>query len=78
MTIRVQTSARLDTNLQFPTDSHTGKDVEQERHSSIASGNANLYSHYGNQYGSFSENWDSTYLKTQLYYSWAEYIYSKR
>ena len=30
----------------------------------IAGENANLYNHSGNQYGSFSENWKSTYLRT--------------
>ena len=47
------------------------KNVEQGEHSSSASGNANLYSHFGIQYGSFSENWESTYLKIQQYYFWA-------
>ena len=31
-----------------------GEDVAQREHSSIAGGSANLYSHFGNQYGSFS------------------------
>ena len=39
-------------------------------HSSIAGGSTNLYSHFGNQYNSSSENWESTYPKTQLYHSW--------
>ena len=26
---------------------------------------------FGNQYGGFSENWESIYLKTQQYHSWA-------
>ena len=30
-----------------------------------------LYNHYGNQYGSSSKNWESIYLKTLLYHSWA-------
>ena len=29
---------------------------EQGEHSSIANGSAKLYSHFGNQYGSFSES----------------------
>ncbi|KAL6041517.1 hypothetical protein STEG23_029405, partial [Scotinomys teguina] len=33
-----------------------GVDVEQGEHFSTADGIANLYSHFGNQYGSFSEN----------------------
>ena len=37
---------------------HAGEDGEQWGHSSIAGGRANLYSHFGNQFGSFSENWE--------------------
>ena len=35
-----------------------GKDIEKEEHSSssIAGGNADLYSHYGDYYSSFLEN----------------------
>jgi hypothetical protein len=33
-----------------------GKDVEQGEHSSIAGGIANLYNHFGNQFGDFSKN----------------------
>jgi hypothetical protein len=40
----------------------------KREHSSIAGGSANLY-HSGNQFGSFSENWEYVYLKTQLYHS---------
>ena len=47
---------------------HTGEDVEQGEHFSVAGGNTHLYSHFRNQYGSFSENWESIYLKTQLYH----------
>jgi hypothetical protein len=36
---------------------HDNKEVVQGEHSSIAGGNANLYNHYGNQYGGFSERW---------------------
>ena len=50
---------------------HTEEDVEQGKHSSTASGSANLYNHFGHQYGSFLENWEFIYLKTQLYHSWA-------
>jgi hypothetical protein len=49
---------------------HAGKAVEQI-HSSIAGGNANVYSHSGNQYCGSSDNWESIYLKTQLSHSWA-------
>lgn len=35
-----------------------GEDVEQGGRSSIAGGNANLNNHFGNQFGSFSENWE--------------------
>jgi hypothetical protein len=38
-------------------------------HSSIAGGSANLYSHYGNQYGNSLERWELTYFKIQLYHS---------
>jgi len=44
-----------------------GEDVEQGELSSIAGGSANLHNHLENQYGSFSENWESLYLKTQPY-----------
>ena len=48
-----------------------GEDVEKGEHSPIAGGgNANLYNHFGNQYGGFSENWESTYLGIQQYHSW--------
>jgi hypothetical protein len=33
-----------------------GEDVEKEEHSSIAGGIASCYNHFGNQFGSFSEN----------------------
>jgi hypothetical protein len=36
---------------------------------------ANLYNHFGNQFGGFSENWEQCYLKTQLYHSW---IYTQK
>jgi hypothetical protein len=35
---------------------HAGKDVEQRKHPSIAGGSANLYSHFRNQFSSFSKN----------------------
>jgi len=35
-------------------------------YSSTAGGSANLYSHFGNQYGCFSENWGWNYLNTQI------------
>lgn len=41
-----------------------GEDVEQGWHSSIAAESANLDSHFGSQYDSFSENWESVYLNT--------------
>ncbi|KAL6094014.1 hypothetical protein STEG23_029384 [Scotinomys teguina] len=50
---------------------YVGEDAEQGVHSSTISGSANWYSHFGNQYGGFSENWESVYLKAQLYHSWA-------
>jgi hypothetical protein len=33
------------------------KDVEKEKHSSIAGGIVSWYNHSGNQFGSSSENW---------------------
>jgi hypothetical protein len=42
-------------------------DMEQGEYFSIVGGSANLYSHFRNQYGSFSENWESIYSKIQLY-----------
>ena len=50
---------------------YAGEDVELGKHSSIDGGNTNLYNRFGNQYGGLSENWESTYLKTQKYHSWA-------
>ena len=47
---------------------HAGEDVEKGEHSSIAGASANWYSRFGNQYGEFSENWDSIDLKTQQYH----------
>jgi len=43
---------------------HAGKHVEEGEHSSIAGMNVNLHSHFGNQYGGFSENWKLFYVKT--------------
>ena len=37
---------------------HASKDVEQEEHFFIAGESTNLYIHFGNEYGGFSENWD--------------------
>ena len=39
-------------------------------HSSIVGGKENLYNHSRNQYGSFSENWETNYLRIQQYHSW--------
>ena len=44
---------------------HACEDVEQGENSSIAGESINLYNHYGNQFGCFSENWEQFYLKTQ-------------
>ena len=44
-------------------------------HSLIGAGNTNLYSQYGNQYGNSSDNWESIYLKTQLYHCGSLDIY---
>jgi hypothetical protein len=37
---------------------HAGEDADQGEHSSIAGGSANVYNHSGNQFSSFSENWE--------------------
>jgi hypothetical protein len=50
---------------------HAGEDGQQGDHFSIAGETANLYSHSGNQFGGFSENWKYFYLKIQLYNFWA-------
>jgi hypothetical protein len=34
-----------------------GEDVEKEEHSSITGGIASRYNHFGNHFGSSSENW---------------------
>ena len=62
------TPVRMSKIITQVTD-HAGEDVEQVEHSSIADGSTNLYSHCGNQYGGSSENGESIYLKTELYYS---------
>jgi hypothetical protein len=43
----------------------TGKDVDEEEHSSIAGGIASLYNHSGNHFGASSENWTLFYQKIQ-------------
>ena len=48
---------------------YAGEDVELGKHSSIAGWSTN--NDFGNQYGDFSENRESIYLKTQQYHSWA-------
>jgi hypothetical protein len=50
---------------------HAGEAVEQGEHSSTDGGKAKLYNNFGIQLGSFSEDWEKFYLKTQLYHSWA-------
>jgi len=46
---------------------YADKDVEEEKHSSIAGGFINWYIHSGKQPGSSSENNKEFDLKTQLY-----------
>jgi hypothetical protein len=36
---------------------HAVEDVDKRDHSFIAGGSENLYNHFGNQFGSFLENW---------------------
>ncbi|KAL6061214.1 hypothetical protein STEG23_014647, partial [Scotinomys teguina] len=57
--------------IKTPRTVHVGEDVEQEEHSSTFGGNADWYNHSGKQYGKFSENWESFFLQTQPYHSWA-------
>jgi hypothetical protein len=56
------------TKKQLQGIAHADQDVKHGKHSSIAE---NLYSHFGNQYGSFSKKLEYFYLKIQLYHSWA-------
>ena len=51
-------------------DSLCWKGCRVRKHSSIAGESANLYSHFGNQYGDFSENQETIYFKTQQYRCW--------
>jgi hypothetical protein len=43
--------------IKNSSNSNTGKDVEEEEHSSIADGIRNWYNHSGNQSDCSSENW---------------------
>jgi hypothetical protein len=47
-------------------------------HSFIAVGSANLYKQLGNQFGSFPENMELFYLKSQLHHSWVEWYIPKK
>ena len=40
---------------------HAGENVGQREHFSIADGIANWHNHFGNQFGSFLENWEKFY-----------------
>jgi len=55
--------------IKIQVTAHAGEDVEQKQPSSTADGSANLYSHFGNQYGGFSENLELIYFKTQPHHS---------
>ena len=57
------------TKIKNTNDAYAGEDVQEGEHSSIAGEKENLYNHFGNQYGGFSENWQSTYLRIQQYHS---------
>ena len=59
------------TKIKIIKTAYVEEDVELGEHSSTAGGSGNLNSHFGNQYGGFSEDWESVYLKTQLYNFWA-------
>jgi hypothetical protein len=61
--MEIKTTLRLHLTLVRMARSKTqvtadaGKDVEKEKHSSIAGEIANWYNHSGNQFGGSSENW---------------------
>ena len=55
--------------LEVQTTTHVVEYMEQKEYSSIARGRANMYSNFVNQYGRFSENWESICFKTKLYHS---------
>ena len=44
---------------------YAGEDVEKGEHSFTVGGSANLYGHFGNQYGNSSGKWESDYHKIQ-------------
>ncbi|EGW02069.1 hypothetical protein I79_013043 [Cricetulus griseus] len=48
---------------------YAGEDVEKGEHPSTDGGIANLYSHFGNQYGDSSGKWESVYHKMQQFHS---------
>jgi hypothetical protein len=43
--------------LKTHVTAHAGEDMQQGKHFSISGSSANLYNHFGYQFGSFSENW---------------------
>ena len=49
------------------TSTHAGEYVEQKQHFFTTGGSTSFHSHLGNLYDSFSENWESIYLKIQLH-----------
>jgi hypothetical protein len=51
-----------------PVTAYADGDMDQGKHSFTVAGDTKLYNHFGNQYGSFSDNWELIYLKTQPYY----------
>jgi hypothetical protein len=75
--MQIQTTSRFHlfpirmAKIKDLTDSSFWQRYGGKEHSSTAGESANLYNHYGNQIGGFSENWKEFYLKTQLYHSWA-------
>ena len=48
-----------------PMIAYAGEDVRLGKQSSIFSGTENLCNHFGNECGSISGNWESTYLRIQ-------------
>ena len=73
MTLRYHLTHVRMTKIKIMRTSYVKEDVELGEHSSTAGGSGNLYSHFGNQYGGFSEDWESVYLQTDNF--WAFFLF---
>lgn len=56
-------------NIKNKSDSSGGYNVEQGEYAYTSGEKTNLYSHFENQYGSFSEYREMIFLKTSLFHS---------